>query len=114
LATEENLDYEAIRDALMIGDIPEELDDILFLSSLLGTAKGWSMIERQAEEDRRELPEVLPQYGHVDLAILAAIRDWPKNKRSHCFLQHPYPPSGRSWQTRSWRLNLGRNLPPQG
>lgn len=80
VATAENLDYGKIRDALMAGDIPEDLDDILHLSSLLNTSRGWSMIERQAKEDKRRLPAVLPHYGYVDLAILAAIQDWPKNK----------------------------------
>jgi len=79
-ATVVNLDYAKIRDALMMGEIPEELDDILHLSSLLATAKGWAMIERQAQEDRKKLPRVLPQYGYVDLAIMAAIQDWPRNK----------------------------------
>lgn len=79
-ATAENLDYGKIREVLMTGDIPEDLDDILHLSSLLNTAKGWSMIERQAKEDGRRLPADLPQYGYVDLAILAAIQDWPTNK----------------------------------
>lgn len=78
--TVETLDYAGIRDALMIGEIPEDLDDILFLSSLLGTSKGWGIIERQAEEDRKSLPKELPHFGYVDLAILAAIQDWPKNK----------------------------------
>jgi hypothetical protein len=79
-ATVENLDYGKIRDSLMTGDIPEDLDDILHVSSLLGTTKGWTMIERQAKEDGKRLPRVLPHYGYVDLAILAAIQDWPMNK----------------------------------
>jgi hypothetical protein len=76
----ENMDYQTIRDSLITGDIPEDLDDILHVSSLLGTTKGWTMIERQAKEDGTHLPRVLPQYGHVDMAILAAIQDWPRNK----------------------------------
>lgn len=79
-ATVENLDYDGIRDALMDGDIPENLDDILFLSSLLGNSKGWGMIERQAREDGKILPKVVAQFGYVDLAILAATHDWPNNK----------------------------------
>jgi hypothetical protein len=79
-ATTKNLDYAKIRDALMEGEIPEDLDDILHLSALLGNEKGWSMVERQAHEDGRRLPVVSAQYGYVDLAILAAIQDWPKNK----------------------------------
>jgi len=83
-ATPDNLGYGKIRDVLMEGDIPEELDDILHLSSLLNTAKGWAMIERQAQEDRRTLPRIQPQYGYVDMAILAAIQDWPRNKDLLC------------------------------
>jgi hypothetical protein len=50
-ATADNLDYGKIRDTLMEGEIPEDMDDVLHLSALLGNAKGWSMIERQAHED---------------------------------------------------------------
>jgi hypothetical protein len=80
IATAENLDYASMRDALMTGDIPDDLDDILHVSSLLGTAKGWRMIERQAREDGRALPVSLDRYGPVDLAIRAAIHEWPRNK----------------------------------
>lgn len=80
VATVENLNYQGIRDALMQGEIPEDLDDILYLSSVLGTVKGWSMVERQLDDDRRERPATLPQHDYADLAILAAIHDWPTNK----------------------------------
>jgi hypothetical protein len=79
-ATVENLNYEGIRDALMQGDIPEELDDILYLSSLLGNVKGWSMIEQQLADDGREMPDFSADDDYADLAILAAIHNWPQNK----------------------------------
>ena len=56
VATAENLDCRAIHAALMSNEVPEDLSDILYLSSLLGTVKGWGMIERQLGEDRRERP----------------------------------------------------------
>lgn len=79
-ATEENLDYPAIRDALMGERVPAELDDILYLASLLGNARSWGIVERQAEEDRRILPTYLPKHGYVDQAVLAATEDWPKHQ----------------------------------
>jgi len=81
VATPENLDCRAIRATLMSNDVPDDLSDILFLSSVLGTSKGWSMIERQLKEDKRERPASLPNHSYVDLAVLAAIAEWPKHKR---------------------------------
>ncbi len=56
---------------------PQVLRDLL---CLFGNSKGWDMIERQAKEDCKNLPHVVAQFGYVDLAILAATHDWPKNK----------------------------------
>ncbi len=79
-ATAENLDYPGIRQALMDGNIPEDLDDILYLSSVLGTVKGWSMIERELPADQSKWPASSAEHDYADLAILAAIQDWPRNK----------------------------------
>ena len=35
-----SLDYEGIRDACMAGDVPHELDDVLFYVSMLGNKEG--------------------------------------------------------------------------
>jgi hypothetical protein len=73
------VNYPAIRQALM-GDVPEDLDYILYLASRLGTATGWEVIERQAKEDGRELPRLQACHSYADSAVVAAIYQWPKNK----------------------------------
>ena len=78
LAAEE-LDLVAIRDALMAEAIPEDLDDILYLSTALGNYTGWSMIERQAEEDGLLLPHHNADLTDTDMAVLSAIHNWPSN-----------------------------------
>jgi len=77
--TAENLDLAAIRDAFMAEDIPEELDDILYLSTALGDSTGWDMIERQTEEDHLQLPHHNADLTDTDMAVLAAIHNWPAN-----------------------------------
>lgn len=79
-ANEGNLNYRTIRDALMEGEVPDELDDVLYLASQLGDARGWDVIQRQAHEDRRTLRRPPARLGHADLAILAEIEDWPRHK----------------------------------
>ena len=79
-ASHANLDYAGVRDALMEGDIPEDLDDILYLSSILGNAKGWSMIERQMQEDTAAYLRFSANHDYADLAVLAAIQNWPRHK----------------------------------
>ena len=79
-ATRDNLDYNRLRDALFTGPVPDDLDDILFLSALLGNLSGWDMIERQAAEDRRELPKPAADFSDMDMAVFAAMMDWPVNK----------------------------------
>jgi len=82
MAAEDNLDFAGIRDALMAGNVPGELDDILYLSSLLGNSRGWAMVESQASEDGRTLPPMPAQLTYVDMAIVAATQEWPKHKAS--------------------------------
>jgi len=77
--TAEELDFVAIRDAFMAQEIPEALDDILYLSTALGNSTGWSMIERQAEEDGLQLPHHNADLTDTDMAVLAAIHNWPAN-----------------------------------
>jgi len=79
-ATEYNLDYCAIRAALMGDAVPESLDDILFLASVLGNSADWEMVERQAKEDGLVLPPIEAKHGYVDMALRAAIHEWPKNQ----------------------------------
>jgi hypothetical protein len=79
--TAEELDLVAIRDAFMAAEIPEELDDILYLSTALGNSNGWAMIERQAEEDGLLLPHHNADLTDTDMAVLAAIHNWPANLR---------------------------------
>ena len=87
VATEDNLDYDAIRDALAGDAIPPELDDILYMATGLGNAAGWEMIRRQASEDGRPLRFSALHLGYVDLAILAAVEEWPRHR---LFLEKTY------------------------
>ncbi len=80
VATADNLEYLNIRDALMADGVPADLDDILFLASRLGNSSGWDVIQRQADEDRRTVLVDDARFGYPDLAIMAAIEDWPKHK----------------------------------
>ncbi len=41
----DNMPYADIRDACMAGDIPSELDDVLFFVCILGTRPGWDRIQ---------------------------------------------------------------------
>jgi hypothetical protein len=74
------IDYEAIRDACMAGDIPTELDDVLFLVSILGTKKGQAQIEQQARFDKRKLKINLEGVSNPDFAMKVWLHDWPSNK----------------------------------
>jgi len=78
--TEENLDYEVIRAALMGDKVPEPLDDIMHLATKLGNNRYWWVVEKQAAEDGRTLPSPHHEYGHVDDAIHAEIEEWPRHK----------------------------------
>ncbi len=109
VATERNLKYEAIRDALMEGDIPEDLDDILHLATRLGDVRGWDTIERQAREDGRTLPRSTARYSHVDLAIVAETCEWPRyrgflvraNARARVHSRSAYVYYAPAWDVRS-------------
>jgi hypothetical protein len=80
IVTEDSLNYQAIRDALMGENVPEPLDDILYLSSRLGNARYWGIVEKQATEDGRQLPPANPDYGYIDAVIRAEIEKWPRYK----------------------------------
>jgi len=75
-----DLNLELVRAALMGDAVPAALDDLLYFSSALGNSRGWSMIERQAEEDGLSLPCHDPAMSNVDMALLAAIHNWPDNQ----------------------------------
>ena len=77
---EDNLDYLAIRDALMADGVPEALDDILYLSNRLGKSSYWGILEKQAQEDGRRLPAPHSDYSYVDAAVRAEIKDWPQHR----------------------------------
>jgi hypothetical protein len=76
----DGLDYEAIRLAFMSETVPPELDDILYLATALGNIRGWEAIEAQAAEEGRKFPPYPASYGYIDLAVFAAIADWPSNR----------------------------------
>lgn len=81
VAKEETLGYGAIHQACIGRDIPAELDDILFLSSVLGrTGHGWDLVKQEPRARKVKLDAGAPDWTYVDLAIRAAIKEWPKNR----------------------------------
>lgn len=76
----DSLNYDAIRDACMSGDIPAELDDVLFFVSILGNKRGQEQIEREAAFRKRRLDFRLDGVGCPDFAMKAWLHDWPANK----------------------------------
>ncbi len=76
----EALDYEAIKEACMSGDIPAELDDVLFFVSILGTKRGQDQIEREAKFRKRRLDFRLEGVSSADFAMRAWLHDWPRNR----------------------------------
>lgn len=76
----DKLDLEALRDAIMGDRVPEALDDQLYFSSALGSSRGWAMIERQAEEDRLQLPSHDSDLSFADMALAAGTYNWPDNR----------------------------------
>lgn len=75
-----NLNYEGILAACMGGDIPSELDDVLFFASILGNKKGWEQIEREADFQGVKLAFGRDGLSAADLAMKAWLHDWPENK----------------------------------
>lgn len=76
-----NLPFEAIKDACMAGDIPHELDDVLFHVSMLGSADGWENIQREAPHLGLNLSFRGDGLSHADLAMKAWLHDWPRNSK---------------------------------
>jgi len=74
------VDYEAIRDACMSGDIPAELDDVLYFVSILGNKRGQEQIEREARFRKRRLDFRLDGVGCTDFAMKAWLHEWPRNR----------------------------------
>jgi hypothetical protein len=73
------LDLSAVHQLLMDDFVPESLNDLLYLSSALGNPSGWRMIEHQAGRDGIALPPGHADFTYVDMAVRAAIKDWPAN-----------------------------------
>lgn len=76
----DSLNYDAIRDACMRGDIPADLDDVLFFVSILGNKRGQEQIEHEARFQRRRLDFRLDGVGCPDFAMKAWLHNWPANK----------------------------------
>lgn len=76
----ESLDYDAIKEACMSGDIPAELDDVLFFTSILGTKRGQDRIEREARFRKRRLDFRLEGTSSADFAMKAWLHEWPRNR----------------------------------
>ena len=76
----ETLDYEAIQEACMSGDIPPDLDDVLFFVSILGNKRGQAQIEKEAGHRGRRLDFRLDGLSYPDFAMRAWLHDWPANR----------------------------------
>ncbi len=72
--------YDAIRDVCMEGDIPHELDDVLFHVSMLGNTTGWDKIQSEAAFQGLRLNFRPDGLTCADLAMKAWLHDWPRNK----------------------------------
>lgn len=79
-ATDGTLPYEKIRDACMAGDIPHELDDVLFHVCALGNLEGWERIQQEAALLGRRVDFRTTDLSYSDLAIKAWLWDWPNNR----------------------------------
>lgn len=64
----------------MSGDIPHELDDVLFFVSALGNSPGWGKIQEEAAVQKRSLDFKPNGYSNADLAMKAWLHDWPRNQ----------------------------------
>ena len=64
----------------MEGDIPDELDDLLFFVNILGDKPGQDQIEREAKFRNRKLDFSLEGTSSYDFAMAAWLHDWPNNK----------------------------------
>ncbi len=72
--------YEEIHAACMSGDIPHDLDDVLFFVSALGNTAGWNKIQSEAAFQGRPLNFTPDGYSAADLAMKAWLHDWPVNR----------------------------------
>ncbi|MCP5524109.1 MAG: hypothetical protein H7A46_21435 [Verrucomicrobiales bacterium] len=75
-----NLDYDAVRHACMVGNIPAELDEVLFLVSILGNKRGQAQIEKEARFRKRRLDFSLDGVSCPDFAMKVWLHNWPENK----------------------------------
>ena len=65
----DNMPYADIRDACMAGDIPSELDDVLFFVCILGTRPGWDRIQDEASFQELDLDFSIDGLSTADLAM---------------------------------------------
>jgi hypothetical protein len=77
----ENMPYDDIKNALMSGDIPQDLDDVLFFTCLLGTAPGWEKIQAEARFQKCNLDFQIEGLTAADLALKAWLYNWPHNRQ---------------------------------
>ncbi len=80
LPDDNRLDYETIRNGLMAGDVPTELDNVLFFANALGNKRGQEQVEREAEFRGCRLDFRSDGLGGADFALKAWLHDWPANK----------------------------------
>ena len=64
-----DLDYEAIRAAIMSGALPDDLDDVLSYASILGTTDGWERIQQEAKAQGIAIRFEPDGLTHADLAM---------------------------------------------
>lgn len=76
-ADRDTMPYEALRDALMSPDIPDELAVLLILVGKLGNEQGWTEIEREAAADHVSLAFDKKDMTYSDRAMMAWILAQP-------------------------------------
>lgn len=77
----DRMPFAAIQQACMSGNIPPELDDVLFFVCTLGTSEGWTRIQEEARFQGCALDFLPNNLTTADLAMKAWLHDWPNNRR---------------------------------
>lgn len=79
-STDQHLQYDAIKSALMDGDVPPELDDVLFFVNKLGNAHGQDQLEKEAKLRKRQLDFRMDSVSCLDFPIRVWLHEWPRNR----------------------------------
>ncbi len=78
--TIDQMPYEDICRACMTGNVPMELDDVLFYTSLMGNSAGWEHIETEAQFQGLDINFSTEGLSAPDFAMAAWLHNWPANR----------------------------------